>query len=102
MLLAATSDREPGAEVFETVASRCTRSAATATRRTAARRAASRTRRDGGSAHVFLLSYLEADDFHAEGALVLLGNAPIAPPVRYELLQSAAQQLRRFNGVLGG
>jgi hypothetical protein len=100
-LLAATSDKEPSAEVFETVAGSLTAFGGDADTTNFGTAAASKTSRDGSSTHLFLLSYLEADNFQAEGALVLLGNAPVAPPVRYELLQSAAQQLRRFTGVLG-
>jgi hypothetical protein len=102
MLLAATSDKEPGAEVFETVAGSLTAFGSVADTTNCGTEAASRTRRDGSSTHVFLLSYQQADTFHAEGALVLLGNAPTAPPVRYELLQAAAQQLRRLQGPFGG
>jgi tetratricopeptide (TPR) repeat protein len=97
VLLAATSDKEPGSDVFAAVAEALSAIGTDADTTNFGTAAASKTRRDGSSTHLFLLSYLEADDFHAEGALVLLGNAPVAPPVRYELLQSAAQQLRRLN-----
>ena len=98
---AATSDNEPGPEVFASVAGSLTAFGTEADTTNFGTAPASTTRRDGSSAHLFLLSYLEANSCRAEGALMLLGNAPIAPPVRYELLQSAAQQLRRLNGGLG-
>ena len=53
--------------------------------------------RDGSASHLYLLSYLEGDRYCAEGALVLLGRASrAAPPVRFELLEAAAKQLRRL------
>lgn len=102
VLLASTSDKEPGPEVFETVAQSLTAFGSDADTTNFGTAAASNTRRDGSSAHVFLLSYLEADNFRAEGALILLGRAPTAPPVRYELLQAAAQQLRRLTSTVVG
>jgi hypothetical protein len=49
-----------------------------------------------GAAHVYLLSYLSKGTFYGEGALVLVGRAEQPPKIRYELLQAAAQQLRRL------
>jgi tetratricopeptide (TPR) repeat protein len=95
-LLAATSDREPAAEVFETVASSLQAFGGAGDTTNHGTGAASCTQGDGAASHVYLLSWVEADAYHAEGALVLLGRAPTAPPVRYELLQAAAQQLRRL------
>lgn len=95
-LLAATGEREPGEEVFRTVAEALDALGGSGDTTNFGTSAASKTRRDGSSTHLFLLSYLDADEFNAEGALVLLGRAPAAPPVRYELLQAAALQLRRL------
>jgi hypothetical protein len=95
-LLAATSDKEPGEEVFRAVAEALDALGGSGDTTNFGTSAATRTRRDGSSVHLYLLSYLDADQFRAEGALVLLGRAPTAPPVRYELLQAAAFQLRRL------
>ncbi len=57
---------------------------------------AATTSDEHGSAHTYLLSYLDAGKFHGEGALVLVGRSPAPPRIRYELLQSAAQHLRRL------
>jgi serine/threonine protein kinase/tetratricopeptide (TPR) repeat protein len=97
LLLAATSEREPHREVFDGVAEALDALGGDGDTTSFGTAAATRTRSDGSTRHLFLLSYLEADSFHAEGALVLLGRAPVAPPVRYELLQAAALQLRRLN-----
>lgn len=101
VLLAATTDKEPGAEVFETVSSSLRKLGGDGDTTNLGTGVATQAHRDGGSSHLYLLSYLEADEFHAEGALVLLGRAPHAPPVRYELLQAAAQQLRRLSDHSG-
>jgi tetratricopeptide (TPR) repeat protein len=98
VLLAATSDKEPGAEVFESVSSSLRELGRDGDTTNLGTGVATQASRDGGPSHLYLLSYLEADEFHAEGALVLLGRAAHAPPVRYELLQAAAQQLRRLCG----
>jgi hypothetical protein len=98
VLLAATCDRDPSSDVFESVASSLLALGQQGDTTNFGTNAASRTSRDGVSSHLFLLSYLEADDYHAEGALVLIGRAPHAPPVRYELLQAAGQQLSRLLG----
>jgi tetratricopeptide (TPR) repeat protein len=95
-LLVATSDKEPGDEVFSAVAEALDALGGSGDTTNFGTSAATRTRRDGSSVHLYLLSYLDADQFCAEGALVLLGRAPTAPPVRYELLQAAAFQLRRL------
>jgi tetratricopeptide (TPR) repeat protein len=95
-LLAATTDKEPGDEVFHNVAEALDALGGSGDTTNFGTSAATRTRRDGSSTHLYLLSYLDADQFCAEGALVLLGRAPTAPPVRYELLQAAAFQLRRL------
>jgi len=95
-LLASTSDKEPGEDVFRTVGEALDALGGSGDTTNFGTSAATRTRRDGSSTHLFLLSYLDADQFYAEGALVLLGHAPTAPPVRYELLQAAALQLRRL------
>ena len=97
VLLAATGDRDPSSDVFESVASSLLALGQQADTTNCGTGAVS-TSRDGVSSHLFLLSYLEADDFYAEGALVLIGRAPYAPPVRYELLQAAGQQLGRLLG----
>jgi tetratricopeptide (TPR) repeat protein len=95
-LLAATTEREPTADMFDNVGSAL---------RSLGRRdditncgtgAATHTSRGGAASHLFLLSYFEADDLHGEGALVLIGRAPYPPPIRYELLQAAALQLHRL------
>ena len=95
-MVAATSDKEPGEDVFRSVAEALDALGGSGDTTNFGTSAATRTRRDGSSTHLFLLSYLDAEEFQAEGALVLLGRAPTAPPVRYELLQAAALQLRRL------
>jgi hypothetical protein len=95
-LLAATSEKEPGDDVFRSVAEALEALGGSGDTTNFGTSAATRTRRDGSSTHLFLLSYLDAEEFHAEGAIVLLGRAPSAPPIRYELLQAAALQLRRL------
>jgi hypothetical protein len=96
VLLAATTEREPGSEQFENVASALRSLGRKDDSTNCGTGAATVTSRDGSSSHLFLLSYLEADEFRAEGALLLLGRGPQAPPIRYELLQVAGQQLRRL------
>jgi hypothetical protein len=99
LLIAATTDREPGDEIFTAVAEALRNIGGDGDTTNSGTSAASSTRRDGNSAHLFLLSHLDADDFCAEGAFVLLGRASAAPPVRYELLRAAALQLRRLSGT---
>jgi hypothetical protein len=47
--------------------------------------------------HVHLLSFVRAERFCAEGALVLRGTHTKPPRLRYELLQVAAKHLRRVH-----
>jgi hypothetical protein len=54
---------------------------------------------DGGAMHVHLLSYVEAEQFFGEGALVLCGSSDTPPRIRYDLLQVAARQLHRLRAV---
>jgi tetratricopeptide (TPR) repeat protein len=98
VLLAATSDKEPGPEVFVSVSGSLRELGRDGDTTNVGTGVATQPSRDGGTSHLYLLSYLEADQFQAEGALVLLGRDTQAPPVRYELLQAAAQQLRRLSG----
>jgi hypothetical protein len=49
--------------------------------------------------HVHLLSFVDADHFHGEGALVLHGRSEKPPRIRHELLQVAARHLRRLRGA---
>ncbi|MGD8863278.1 MAG: AAA family ATPase [Myxococcales bacterium] len=95
-LIAASSDAEPEAEIFAAVREALEALGGDGDTTNFGTEAATQTRRDGTSRHLFMLSYLETDDFHGEGALVLLGRGREAPPVRYELLQAAAEQLARL------
>ena len=52
----------------------------------------------GGALHVHLLSYVDADHFYGEGALVLCGQSEKPPRIRYDLLQVAARHLHRLRG----
>jgi len=98
VLLAATNDKDPAPEVFEAVAASLHDFGTEADTTNLGTGAATRNRRDGTASHLYMLSYVEAGTYHAEGVLVLLGRAAFAPPVRYELLQNAALQMRRLFG----
>ena len=97
MVLAATSALDPRPEVVEGVR----RSLRALGKRdgedtTMCGTEAATTSDEQGSAHTYLLSYVDAGKFHGEGALVLVGRSLTPPRIRYELLQSAAQHLRRL------
>ncbi|HEX2677616.1 MAG TPA: hypothetical protein VHM19_13275, partial [Polyangiales bacterium] len=99
-LVAATSTKEPPPEVFEVVSHALRQFGTEEDTTNLGRQVATQTGRDGSASHLFLLSYLEGERYCAEGALVLLGRATqAAPPVRFELLQAAAKQLRRLRGA---
>jgi hypothetical protein len=49
--------------------------------------------------HVHLLSFVHAERFCGEGALVLRGTHSKPPRLRYDLLQVAAKHLRRVQGT---
>jgi len=49
--------------------------------------------------HVHLLSFVRAERFCAEGALVLRGTHTKPPRLRYDLLQVAAKHLRRVHAA---
>jgi hypothetical protein len=98
-LLAASCEVEPEPEVFAAVRDALESLGGNGDTTNFGTEAATETRRDGTSRHLFMLSFLETDEFHGVGALVLLGKGRQAPPVRYELLQASAEQLARLRGA---
>lgn len=101
VLLAATSQREPPAKIFDTVHEAIASLGTEGDTTRMGTAPATRRRTDGYSTHLYLLSYREADSYRAQGALVLLGRERRAPQVRYELLQAAALQLGRLRSQGG-
>jgi hypothetical protein len=68
---------------------------------TQAERPMSKRQSDAGPSeilHVHLLSFVHAERFCGEGALVLRGTHHKPPRLRYDLLQVAAKHLRRVRG----
>ncbi len=100
MLLAATAEREPPSELYNMVEETLRSLGGDADTTNFGTGAATETRRDGSARHIFLLSYFDNEEPRGEGALVLLGRGREVPPVRYELLQAAAQQLQRLRGEM--